>query len=267
MDDEADTQPAGQAGGTPTAGAPEHEITIPKWRLDQLARENREIKEELKMSRQMMANLTASRAPQNQPEPEPTAEDLGLDPQLAAAVNRLVQHQVRTIVAPEVKKVRNQAALAFGKGEEAEFLIANAKGDAKRMAQLRAMMPRIKKYQQDAHEQGIPLTLDFAYKFVRLQDQEARGDNPPPRTQNPNPNPGGNQGAPAARSAAPAPAPQVDEFGDIEEPSFPDPAATRMNPAGSGAAGGTAPKSFEEMTPEEMEAALQEQGFSKGVTA
>lgn len=262
----ADTQDPDQNGGVgaSAAGAQEQEISIPKWRLDQLAKENREIKEQLRMTNQILAaQAQARQQPQN---PEPNLDQLGLDPQVAQAVDALVQHRVKALVEPQARKFQSQAAAAFGKAEEAEFLMTHAKGDPKRMSWLKSQMPRIKAYQQEAHQQGVPLSLDFAWRFIQVQDQENRPAQPRGQSPAQAQQPGVQQPATrVAQPAAPAPAQTFDAGADDD--GFPSPDGTRINPAPSGQTGTGASKAFDDLSFEEMEAQLKEQGFDKGFIA
>jgi hypothetical protein len=265
----ADTHnPFEQEGGVPAAGAQEQDISIPKWRFDQLAHENRALKEDMRQTKELLNTLAANRQPQ-QKEPEIDLEQLGLDPQVAQAVKLLAQQELKKIVEPQAQRLQHQAGMAFKKAEHAEFLMTQAGEDPKRLKFLKQQLPRIEEYRQRAlREQGVPLSLDYAWKFLRLEDQERQ----PPRAHQP---------APQHHAPAQQPQPQrqmqvppaqrqvqVQEPQEFDDYGYPNPAATRFHPGSAGNGSQMAPqgKSFEEMTAEEMESALEEQGFKQGFT-
>lgn len=220
--DQADNQGnPGQGQGT----APGQEHFIPKHRFDELQARLREAQEREALKDRMYMEREQAMRSQRQPEPEPelSAEELGVDPQTAKAIMKVADRVAERKVKQRDAQY-NQILGQMGNDLEAAKFLAKHGGDkAKYMDQIKAEQ---QKYAQNTGQYMDPET---AYKLVRFDEMQAlemRRQSQPaaPAANTPAP-PAHNTPAPSAPNAAntraqSTPAGAVDsnepDLGDLE---------------------------------------------------
>lgn len=163
----ADSPSQGQGQGT----APDQELSIPKHRFDEIARQLQEAKEREAIkdrlyTEQMQQFRQASR-PQ-EPEFQLTPEETGLDPQthkaILLAADKISEHKLR--------KERVQFNQIIGNmGNELEATKFLAKHGADKAKYLDQIQSEQKKYAQNTG--GQYMDPEIAYKLVRFDEMEA----------------------------------------------------------------------------------------------
>lgn len=221
----------GQTPNTPDT-APEGHL-IPKHRLDEVTARLRDREREIAMKDELLNQFR----PQHVQVPEKDEinyEELGLDPNLGKAIDRIVEVRTQKKLQAAGAQIGNQIRAVHGIAERSEFLVQNGKEKAKYMDSIEA--ERRRHYQLT----GTILPIETAYKLVRLSEIESTAAarpavNSPVENANPNPYVETTGGAPDSRQT----------LGQQN-------AGTQNK----------APKNFSEMTVEEMEAHLPK-GFSE----
>lgn len=242
-----------QGGGAPTAGAQEH--LVPKHRFDEVNQRLQSIQQELAMKDQLLTQLGQQRQPVQQP--TINYEELGLDPQLGRALEKIVQHHTGQAIGQAQRQVAQQLAHVANTAEEAQFLTRASKGDAKVMDRLQGFLPRIQELRQQHYRAtGGVLPMEYAYKILRAEDLD--------RQPAPQPAPAPQQFMPQPQAQAPAPQlPAAQQ----SQAYYPNPALTQMAPgAGATPAAPSVPASVEDLSLEDLEARLNG-GFGQGYTA
>jgi len=223
---EADTQSGTETdqAGDPAAGTQEPQLSIPKWRFDEVSSKLRAKEEELQAKNQLLEQVSAQRQ-QQAPGSEQELEDLGLEPATLQAVMKAAQRAL----APETMKLKQHMAGMKNGMEEMQFLLNHGKDKS-------SYLPKINEYRMNHYRRtGGYVDMDSAYKIVRFDELESRGNRQQPNAQQ------------SQNTQTPTQAER--------ESNFPNAEATRSTPAGGA---GMRSKTFTEMTPEEQEAVLDE---------
>lgn len=212
---------------TSDASAAPGEPNVPKWRMDQILAKLRQREEELAMKDQLLTQLAPRQ--QVQAPSGPTAEELGLEPQVFQAVQKIAENMVQQRLGQEGQRIKHQLAAIANTQEETQFLMKYGKDKEAYLEKIK--LQRQRHYQ----ETGSYLSVENAYKLVQF-DELTRRTQPK---------------AAAASSAQPA---TTDEQPTSQ--AAPDANQTRQSQSAPAA---PAKKQFSDMTPEEQEVYLDSQ--------
>lgn len=236
----ADTAPE-QSGASGTA--PGAELSIPKYRLDEVSAELKRAREELVIKDRL---ITETQQRMLQPQQTrgsdiPSAEESGLDANTYQAIVKLAERIADRKLAPEKAVFEQQIGLLAQRTEKAELLAAKG-------ADKERYLPEIQRRQQEHFRNtGGFLPAEMALKLIQADEMEKRIRELEARN--------------GAQSQTTTPAQTT------QTTAVPNAAATRQIPGGAPGAGsgGTTQRSFGELNVEEMEARLQEE-FGRGTT-
>lgn len=234
-DHQNDEQESGE--GAPAAGAYQ-EPTIPKHRFDEVNHKARQLEEKVEMLTGILSRMQQAQTPQ-QVQKDLQPEDLGLDPSTFQAVEKVANQLLEKRFKPALERMGNLLVETRQKTEENEFLYNYGHDKVN-------ILPEIRKFRENyARQYNVVMPMEHAYILVR--EQLAAHGRRPAQTKSQDFNQADNQNA---------------------GHGFPNGTQTRQQPRGSAPAGSgnAATKSFDDMTPEEQEALLEEQ-FSKGLRA
>lgn len=218
--------------GVPAAGA--QELSIPKWRFDEVNARLRAREEEISIKDSLLKQAVAQQQQQAQPQQPQgfSPEELGIDHQTFLAAQKIAGAIVDQRVGQEAGKLKGMIAQMANDLEEAKFL--------QRFPGKDAYLQKIREHRARHYQMtGGYIDLESAYKIVRFEETER-------------------QGARAPQAQAPQAQPQAPAY-QQPEAGYPNPAMTRTAPAGAVAPA----KSYDEMSVEELEARLDE-GFRSG---
>jgi hypothetical protein len=230
MTDYADTQVAPEQDdhGVPTAGA--QELTIPKWRFDEINAQLRSAREEAQIKDQLLKQVSAANQPQQQQQgPSLSADELGIDQHTFQAASKIAGAIAQQAINKEATQLKGYIAQMANDLEESKFLQRNPGKDQ--------YLAKVKEYRARHYQMtGGYIDMDSAYKIIRHDELEKQALRQL-QTQ---------QGTPAHTQV------QTQEA----QTTYPNPAMTRTVYAPQGVPGA---RGFSEMSVEEMEARLEEQ--------
>lgn len=220
MNDQADTQ-VETPNGTPTAGG--QELTIPKWRLDEVSAQLRAAREELEIKNRLINEVSQRQQPHAAAD-EITPEQTGLDPMVHEAALRIARTIAKNETESLKKEFRSMVGALGNDVEATKFLMKHGNDKATYVEKIREFQKR------HVATTGGYIDMESAFKMIRYDEMISRGS------------------APRVEQPAATPVQHM-------EPAYPNPALTRVQPASSGVAGA---KTFAELSEDEMEARLNE---------
>lgn len=220
--------------------APGAELTIPKYRLDEVSAELKRVREELQLKDRLYLEDRQRAAAERQIPPQrkiKSAEELGIDPQTYKAIQEMASEIADLRVADKEAMFGQQIGILAGRTEKAELI-------AKRGASETKYLDEIDR-RQKAHFQatGGFLPAEMALDLIKLGDKDREIER---------------LKAQIAGKAPPAETPESTSSG-------PSAAGTRDVPTTGASSGSSGKKKFSELTVEEMEAQMDER-FKGGDT-
>lgn len=126
---EADQTDATSEGSAATTQEP----TIPKWRLDEALAQVRAMREELQMKDGLLNQVRQPQQAQGF-----NYEDMGLDPAMGKAVEKIAEHMVQAKLKEVLNPLQHQNVKLANDLEETRFLQQYGNDKAKELAEIRA---------------------------------------------------------------------------------------------------------------------------------
>lgn len=150
---------------TPSAG---EEPLVPKYRLDQLAAEIRNLRETVQIKDQAIEQFRQQYTPQGRPDPEEEELLSTLEPTQIKALNKLIDKKLDA--------GRSEVRSAFGalgnRVDEQDFLLKHGKDKSK-------YLPRIREMRREYAMRQIPLDSEAAYNFIRVEEMDNKASGEP----------------------------------------------------------------------------------------
>lgn len=165
---DADTPPEQSGAPAPAAGA---ELSIPKYRLDEVSNELRRVREELAMKDRLYLEERQRALQQQQTQnraPELTPEETGLDPQTHQAVSKMVSVLADRKIAQERALFEQQIGMLASRTEKAELLASKGADKGK-------YLPEIQSRQQEHYRAtGTFLPAEIALELIQAKEKDDR---------------------------------------------------------------------------------------------